>query len=124
MIMSSVFIIDDDESIRTLYERFFSLKGFDLKKSAKNGIEAIEIFKNFSIKPDIIIMDYLMPGLNGLEASKKILEINPETKIIMVSSDSTIKKKSLYVGVKHFLPKTSPLAELLTVVKETIKNSK
>ena len=121
--MSSVFIVDDDESIRALYERFFILEGFNLKKSARNGEEAIEFLKNFSTEPDVIIMDYLMPGLNGLETTKKILEKNPEAKIIMVSSDSTIEKESLYLGVKNFLTKTSPLAELLTIIKETIRNS-
>lgn len=120
--MSSVFIVDDDESIRYLYERFFIFEGFNLKKSAKNGEEAIELLKNFSTEPDVIIMDYLMPRLNGLEATKKILEKNPEAKIIMVSSDSTIKKESLNLGVKYFLTKTSPLAELLIIVKETIRN--
>lgn len=51
---------------------------------AKNGIEAIEVFNQR--KPDIILMDYNMPGMTGLEAAKRIKKDSPEIPIILISA--------------------------------------
>ena len=55
--MISIFIVDDDEDIRVLYSRYLIMNGFKVKPFANNGKEAIEMFKMFEPKPDVILMD-------------------------------------------------------------------
>jgi len=111
--MLNVFIVDDEEDIRLLYEDFLAVYGFNVISSAKDGKEAIEIFKTSNPKPDIILMDYSMPVLNGLEATQEILKIDKEIIIIMMSVDNTIKKLALKSGAKRFLSKDLPIALLV-----------
>lgn len=119
--MSKIFIVDDDEDIRKLYERFLNNSSFEILPSAKNGEEAIEKFKRFKNKPDIILLDYIMPGLNGLETAKTILALVPETKIIMISSDNSIEKKALQIGIKRFLTKVVSLEKLIQTIEEVLE---
>lgn len=84
---------------------------------AKNGLEALnqtqETFFNF------IIMDISMPEMNGIEATKKILKLHPETKIITLSmhSDKAYIHESLQAGAKGFLLKDCAFEELLIALK-------
>ena len=89
--------MEDEEDMRNLYSKFLIEMGFDVKAFAKNGKEAVEKFKIFTEKPDIIIMDYKMPEKNGIDAAREILKIDSKIKIIMISADSTIKKDALSV---------------------------
>ena len=118
--MSRIFIVDDEQDVRILYEKMLRLKGFDVFPSAKTGKEAIKMFNNFNPKPDIILMDCLMPGINGLEAMREILKLNYGTKIIMISSDATVKQEALKVGAKKFLDKTVSMVELLKALKDVL----
>lgn len=55
--MINVFAVDDDVSILELYKLFFEFKGFSIIDTARDGMEAIEKFKKFVYKPDVILMD-------------------------------------------------------------------
>ena len=57
------------------------MSGFQVLGIANNGDEAIKMFKNFSKKPDIIILDYRMPIKNGLDALKEILQIDHDSRV-------------------------------------------
>jgi YesN/AraC family two-component response regulator len=120
--VTKIFIVDDEEDVRVLYERFLILNDFEVLPSAKNGKEAIEMFKNFNPKPDIILMDCLMPVLNGLEATKEILKINREANIIMISSDGTVGNKAIKLGAKRFLSKTASIARIIQAIKKLVEN--
>jgi DNA-binding response OmpR family regulator len=111
--MPSIFIVEDDRSIKILYEKFLKLHGFDVIDTAINGDEAIEKFKNFKIKPDIILIDHRMPVKNGLETSKEIIELDKNCHIIFASADKTIKEKALSLGITGFLEKPFSLEELI-----------
>jgi DNA-binding NtrC family response regulator len=111
--VTSIFIVEDDRSILTLYEKFLKLQGFNVVGTANNGAEAVEKFKRFELKPDLILMDHRMPIKNGLEASKEILDITPTCHIIFASADKTIKEKALSLGVYGFLEKPFSLESLV-----------
>ncbi|MFX1293409.1 MAG: response regulator [Promethearchaeota archaeon] len=100
--MTTIFIVDDTDSLRELYKRIFTRHGFNVIGTARNGVEAVELYKTFPKKPDIIIMDYHMPMKNGIEASREILRINSTSKIILVSSDTSVKELALSIGVTSF----------------------
>ncbi|TFF88927.1 MAG: response regulator [Promethearchaeota archaeon] len=113
----NIFIVEDDFSLENLYKSIISFIGYNIVAVANNGEEAVEIYKSLEQKPDIIIMDNRMPIKNGLEATKEILEIDNEVKIIFASADLSIKEKALMIGAKAFLEK--PFA--IKTLKETIE---
>jgi YesN/AraC family two-component response regulator len=66
--MIKIFIVDDDQSLQRLYGLILKEAGFNIIGTAINGKVAVEEYKNFEGKPDIILMDYRMPIKNGLDA--------------------------------------------------------
>ena len=120
--MTSVFIVEDDESLRNLYVKALKLKGYDIIGAATDGNEAVIKYKNFSNKPDIIIMDHRMPIKNGLEATKEILELDGSTKIIFASADKTIKDEAFSLGVCSFKEKPFTLERLCDNIEKHSRN--
>ena len=105
MKIAKIFIIDDDVDIVLLFEQILVLEGHEIIAKAFNGEEAIDIFKNFQEKPDIILMDHRMPIKTGIEASKEILEFDQSAKIIFTSADESVKEMALSIGVFSFISK-------------------
>lgn len=121
--MIKFFIVDDDASILKLYSIFLKYSGFEVIGSAINGEEAVRKFKNLQNKPDIIIMDYNMPIKNGIDATKEIIEIDKNAKIVVVSGDNSIKKEAISVGAIDFNEKPFKLTELHQKLIDVYENS-
>ena len=124
--MINLFIVDDDVQLLKLYSKFLTLSGFVVICSAVNGEEAVKKFKNLEKKPDIIIMDYSMPIKNGIEATKEIIEIDKDAKILMVSGEISIKKEAISVGAIDFYEKPFSLVEFrqkLIIIYEILFNN-
>lgn len=83
--MYKILVVDDDKLMRMAMEKMISsVEGFEVDYMAKNGKEAVDICKNNNI--DIVFMDIMMPIMNGIDATKEILFINPKVDIYIVSS--------------------------------------
>ncbi len=96
-----VLIIDDDESIREIVR--IMLKDFKILE-ASNALEGIRIF--VEEKPDVVLMDISMPGVDGVEATREILKINPKAIIIGFSAFSRSRGKELLnAGAKGLIEK-------------------
>ena len=80
-------IVDDDGFLHTVFERMMKILGHSVVANTYNGQEAVEKYVSMNPKPDIIIMDQRMPVMNGIDATKEILRINPSALIIFVSAD-------------------------------------
>jgi len=85
---------------------------------ASNGIEAIKLAEE--CKPDVILMDLLMPGMNGLEAIGRILDINSQAKILVVTSleDDDKILAAIQSGALGYFPKTAPRLYLLEAIRK------
>lgn len=101
-----------------MYEIIFIANGYEVIGIAEDGVQAINKYKTFKKKPDFIIMDYRMPIKDGLEATKEILEINRNEKIIFASADESIKDMVLTIGAIAFLKKPFPFVELFNVIEQ------
>lgn len=101
----TVLIVDDSvlayEEMKTLLTGLdFSVVGY-----CKNGEDALEA--NRILRPDLITLDFIMPGMNGIETCRKLLEETPDVKVILVSSmayDET-EQHSLEAGASGFIYK-------------------
>ncbi len=116
----SIFIVEDDHSLRLLYEKALKLNGYNVVGSAKDGEEAINMYNRFSTKPDNILMDHRMPIKNGIEATKEIFQNSSDIKpkIIFISADRSIKETALSIGVTSFKDKPFSLERLFNNIEK------
>jgi two-component system chemotaxis response regulator CheY len=103
--MASIFIVDDDKSVHRVFEKILQIQGHQIVGHAFDGDEAVKLFNEFEMKPNFVLMDHRMPVKDGLTATKEILKIDNEARIIFVSADDTIIDEALSVGALHFLVK-------------------
>ena len=100
--MVTIYLVEDNDAILILYQRLLIVKGFSVVGIAKNGVEAVETYKSLPERPDVIIMAHRMPVKNGIEATKEILQFDPEAKIIFASADMSIRNQAMSVGAARF----------------------
>ncbi|MBO8179923.1 MAG: response regulator [Archaeoglobus sp.] len=107
MVIPRVLIVDDDDSIREIVK--IMLKDYEIIE-ASNGEEAVKAYRIF--KPDIVLMDISMPRMDGVEATKEILKIDPNAKIVGLTAfarsrgKEMIENGALEVVEKPFTRKT------------------
>jgi len=121
--LTEVFIVEDDDALRILYEKALKLYGYNVIGSAKDGEEAVKMYKSFQNKPDVILMDHRMPIKSGFEAAKEILEISKESIIIFASADKTVKEKALSLGAMSFKEKPFTIERLVNNIKKALNLS-
>ena len=109
--------------MQRLYGMILENAGFQIIGSANNGEDAIKMYKSFSLKPEIILMDHRMPIKNGIEATIEILQINNSSKIIFASADNSVKKKALSIGATSFLEKPFELKTLISEIDKALNES-
>ena len=120
--LEKIFIVDDEPSIQFFYEQILAIKGFEVAGIASNGKEAVSMFKSFSNKPKIILMDQRMPEMNGIDASKLILQIDNKVKIIFISADASAKEEVISIGAFSFISKPFTINILIDVINKAIES--
>lgn len=114
-----VLIIDDNEQDRKIMQRYLKRSGYEDVLMAGSGEEGVG--KAESEKPDLIVIDTLLPGINGFETCKQIRErLSPDAAKIIVmtgSVDAVDAVKAKRSGADDYCVKTSDAAPLLEAVK-------
>ncbi len=107
--MKSILLVDDSLFVRTTLRNILIQNGYHIVGEAIDGYEAIEKYGNST--PDIVVMDITMPFMNGIEASKEILKLDPEAKIVILSALGKQEDiiNLLKMGVKDYIVK--PLSQ-------------
>lgn len=117
--MIRVLIADDHAIVREGVRRILEENpGIQVVGEAGDGHEAVQKTKEFD--PDVIILDYAMPGLDGLDCSQQILSHDPQAKIIVLTmhSNEEYAIRLLQMGVKGFILKASSPEDLPNAVKK------
>ncbi len=121
--MFTIFVVEDDPMLQELYDIMLTSAGFKIVATAYNGEEAVDKFKAFEKKPDLILMDNRMPIKNGIDAAKEMLEINGGSRIIVASADLGIKEYFLSVGITNFVAKPFTCNELINTLNMAMRCS-
>ena len=114
----NVLIVDDDLDLLKLCSSYLRLFDLNVVGTASNGFEALEMLKDSITKPDVIVIDYHMPEINGIETSEVILKLNNSYKIIMISANPSIKDKALSSGIHEFIEKPFNFQKLGEKIKQ------
>jgi two-component system chemotaxis response regulator CheY len=112
-------VVDDEEFIRELYKDMFESYGHTVF-SARDGDEAIEIFKHMKAKPDAIIMDHRMPGKDGIQTTRELLRLDPSIPIIFSSADESVREEALRAGAVSFWAKPFPIGLLISATLDVV----
>jgi DNA-binding NarL/FixJ family response regulator len=113
-----ILVVDDNAPIRGLVREFIEARpGFEICGEATDGAEGIQ--KGRELKPDLIVIDFLMPRINGLQAALIIHEIVPNTPIILFTfyKEAIPRDLAQAAGVSSILSKTDRLASLADEVQ-------
>ena len=116
---TKVMLVDDHEIMRDgLREVLERSGGFEVVGQAGDGEAAVRVAQN--LKPDVIIMDVMMPLKNGIEACREITEMLPETRVLILtaSSEEDAVMEAVAAGATGFLQKYSGKEQLLRTVRD------
>ncbi len=118
-----IWVADDDRSIRWVLEKALDKAGFSVQsfEHAEGLIQALQ-----DSKPDVIISDIRMPGIDGLEALSQISDIHPQIPVIIMTAHADLSSavKSYKRGAFEYLPKPFDVNEAVSVAERAVKHSK
>ena len=116
--MINVLLVDDHELVRTGIKRILDdVRGFKVIGEAKTGEEAVQFCRQN--EPDIVLMDMNMPGIGGLEATKKICRYCPDVKVIVltVHCEDPFPSKVMQIGAHGYLTKGAGPEEVVNAIR-------
>ncbi len=114
--MKSILLVDDSLFVRTTLKNILVQNGYNIAGEAVDGYDAIEKYENCT--PDMVVMDITMHFMNGAEASKEILKLHPDAKIVILSALGKQEDiiNLLKMGVKDYIVKPFNQEKLLATV--------
>ncbi|GGF97145.1 response regulator [Paenibacillus abyssi] len=121
-----IMIVDDHDMVRAGLRTYLMLEPkYEVIAEASNGEEAVRMLKEGipGGKPDVILMDLMMPQMDGVEATKAIMEHDPETKIVMLTSFLEDEKvvAAVEAGAVSYVLKTVSAEELIYALGGAVK---
>jgi DNA-binding NarL/FixJ family response regulator len=117
-----ILLADDHQMFRTAVANLLQKEaGFEIVGEAKDGEEAIRLA--FELRPDVVVLDILLPNTDGIAATRAIISKYPDTKILALTSYDTedYVVNMLRAGAKGYVLKEAPIGELILAIK-TIAN--
>ena len=121
MIEMKVLVVDDAPFILKAVREILEAYGNEVFE-AVNGEEAVSVFQE--VRPDVVLMDILMPKLDGVGATRKIMEIDSQAKIIVITAVGKhgLEKECMAAGARDFIVKPFKTKDLLKAMESMEEN--
>ena len=117
----SVLICDDAAFMRMMIKDILTKNGYNVAAEAENGAKAVEKYQE--TKPDLVLMDITMPEMDGIQALKKIKQIDPNASVVMCSAmgQQAMVIESIQSGARDFIVKPFQPDRVLEAVKKAVE---
>ena len=117
-----VLVVDDSLLMRSLVKGTLAADGWEIAGEATNGVQAVEMFAR--LRPDLVTLDIIMPGTDGIEALKEILSIDPRAKVIVVSAlnQTRVISEAIRAGAEDFIAKPFMPEQLQATVQACMED--
>jgi two-component system chemotaxis response regulator CheY len=119
-VRETVLVCDDAVFMRSLLSDILARAGFDVVGEAHSGSEAVEKFR--ILKPDLVMMDILMPDMGGIDAVREIVRIEPGARVLMCSAmgQHALVLEAIQAGAKDFIVKPFQPSRVLEAVQRVL----
>jgi len=116
----SVLVCDDAMFTRMMLTGLLQEAGYEVLGEAENGIAAVERYDE--LRPDIVLMDMVMPGMSGIEAVRAIRQQHPEARIVMCTAmgQSQLCEEAIMAGAMGFIMKPFSASRVLEALDEAL----
>lgn len=116
-----VMIVDDEDLVTILAQRVLTDEGYRIV-TAKDGFQAIEIYRKLKEQISLIILDFTMPIMDGADVFAEILQINPKAPVVLSSgfAEQERLRSMLARGLRGFIPKPYTQQKLLTQIRSVL----
>lgn len=113
-----VMVVDDTEHVREMLGTMLELDGFDVVARAAGGQEAVD--QVTATAPNVVVMDYKMPGMDGLTATRKLHELVPDVAVILYTAylDDTLEQAAREAGAALCIGKVEGIEQLERRISE------
>jgi DNA-binding response OmpR family regulator len=115
--MPKILVIEDEKNLRVLYQQDFESDGFTVVTAA-NAAEGLSIVE--TERPDLVVMDIRLPGMDGLEAMSRLLDKHPRIPVVLNSAYSSYKDSFMSWSADAYVVKSADTGELRARVRELL----
>lgn len=117
--MKTILIIDDDQGIRDALSELLEMEGYAVKL-AVNGNEGLHILRELPKPPDLVLLDFMMPAMDGFQFRQRQVEegLYTEVPVVLMSADCHVGEKQIRGGMMDHLRKPMDINEVLDMVKK------
>lgn len=115
-----ILLVDDASFMRMMLKNILVGAGYEIAGEAENGAKAVGLYT--SLKPDLVIMDIIMPEMGGIDAVREILAKDPNAKVLMCSSmgQQALVVEAIQAGAKDFIVKPFQPSNVLDAVRKVL----
>jgi two-component system, OmpR family, response regulator MprA len=121
---AQILVVDDEAAVRESLRRALALEGYEVELAA-DGAEALYRLDTGDVKPDAIILDVLMPNVDGLETARRLRSAGNRTPILMLTARDEVESRvaGLDAGADDYVVKPFALAELLARLRALLRRT-
>jgi DNA-binding response OmpR family regulator len=114
-----ILVVDDEPDIVTILTKYFAEAGYSVDAASHGGDALIAVSQ---YRPDVVLLDVLMEGLDGVQVLERIRALDPAIRVIMISGsgDSTLRPRALAMGAFAYVPKPLSLKDLHRAVTSAL----
>ena len=118
---AKILVVDDAQFMRMMLKNILSGAGYEIVGEGENGVQAIEKYKD--LKPDLVVMDMIMPEMGGIDAVREIVKLDPGARVLMCSAmgQQALVVEAIQVGARDFIVKPFQPAGVLEAVAKALQ---